>query len=77
MPFYNFYDKKTKTEFVEFMSMSVLDEYLTNNPHIEQMPSDCRIVSGVDGIRRPDDGFKDLLKEMKKNHKGGNFGKFG
>jgi hypothetical protein len=30
------------------------------------------IVSGVDGLRRPDDTFKDMLKEMKKKNPGGN-----
>lgn len=56
------------------MTYDELLEFLKANPHIDQVPSLLNIVSGVDGIRKPDQGFKDLLKEMKKVHKNGKFG---
>lgn len=58
------------------MSNTEREEYLKENPRIEQTLSKVTIVSGVDGIRKPDNGFRDLLKEMKKTHKKGNFGQF-
>jgi hypothetical protein len=56
--------------------MSELDSFLEKNPDIEQAPSRVAIVSGVDGIRKTDDGYNDILKEMKKKHKKGNFGQY-
>ena len=33
-----------------------------------------KIVSGADGIRRTDDNFRDILREIDKKHKGGRKG---
>lgn len=74
MPTYNLRNNITNEEFEQFMSMTELDEFLKLNPNIEQIPTKLNIVGGVDGIRKPDDGFRDLLKEMKKTHKKGDFG---
>ena len=38
MPTYTFYNKKTKQEYDEFMSMDGREEYLKNNSHIIQVP---------------------------------------
>ena len=39
MPYYNFKNKETGEEFEEFFTMSGREEYLKNNPHIQQTPS--------------------------------------
>ena len=64
MPTYNFLNKDTKEEFSEFMSISALDDYLKENPNIEQLVNGSpMIVSGVP--QKPDGGFRDLLKSIK------------
>jgi len=74
MPNYRFKDKNTGDEWEEFMGISAADEYLKENPHIERM------VNGVPGLAsgvmsgnrsKPDDSFRDMLKEMKKKTSGG------
>ena len=66
MPTYNFINNDTGEEYEEFMSMSELDEFLKNNPNVTQQ------VSGAPGIisgyhKKPDNGFRDILKRIKKN----------
>lgn len=66
MPTYLFKDKNTNKEWTDFLGISECEDYLKANPHIEQLVYGAPgIVSGV-GIAKPADGFKDLLKEMKK-----------
>lgn len=71
MPTYNFKNKKTGEEFTTFMFMSELKPYLENNPDIEQM---INTFSGIGdpirmGMQKPDSGFRDVLKEIKKKHR--------
>ena len=73
MPTYIFLNKNDGNEFQEFMSISERDRYLEENPHITQLVNGApMIVSGVP--RKPDNGFRDLLKDMKKNHSKGTTG---
>lgn len=70
MPTYAFKNTKTGKRHEEFMSMTELDEYLAANPHIEQLPN------GFPGIirgrpQKPNDGFRDVLREIKKKHSQG------
>jgi len=45
-----------------------MEEYLAQNPHINILPAAPMIVSGVaSGTNKPDSGFRDLLKTIKKN----------
>lgn len=55
------------------MSISEREEYLKANPHVNQ-----QIVSAPSlgdpvrlGLRKPDSGFRDRLKEIKKAHSKG------
>jgi hypothetical protein len=72
MPTYGFKNKKTGEEFETFMSMGERDIYLKEHPEIEPLISFPAIVSGVDGLRKPDDSFRDILRNIKKKHKGSN-----
>jgi hypothetical protein len=72
MPTYSFRNKKTGKEFDDMMLMSERDQYLKDNPHLEPVPTMPAIVSGVAGARRTDDNFKDVLRNIKKNHPKGN-----
>lgn len=70
MPTYSFLNNKTGEEFTEFMSISELDNFLKENPDIVQLVNGApMLVSGVN--QKPDQGFRDLLKDIKKKHSGG------
>jgi hypothetical protein len=67
MPNYTFYNKKLKEEFIENMSMSELDNFLLINPHLEQVVTAPAIADPTRlGLRKPDSGFRDVLKRVKK-----------
>ncbi len=73
MPTYNFVNTKTNEEFESFMRMSELDQYLLDNPDIQQMPSPINLHSGIGlGLRKTSDGFNDLLKSKKSFYGKGN-----
>jgi len=70
MPTYNFTDIETGREESLFMSISAMEQYLVDNPSKKLLPSTPAIVSGVSGTRKPDEGFRDILRSIKKNNKG-------
>ena len=53
------------------MSISALDEYLKTNPHVTQLVNGAPMISSGRGMGKPDNGFRDLLKDMKKKHSQG------
>lgn len=66
MPTYCFRNRETGEESEVFMSMSALDQYKTDHPELEIIVGSSNIVSSVD--IKPDQGFRDVLKEMKKKY---------
>jgi hypothetical protein len=71
MPTYKFLNNETGEEFEEFMTISALDEYLKNNQHLTQLVNGAPLISSGRGLGKPDQGFRDLLKDMKKSHSKG------
>ena len=71
MPTYKFLNNETGEEHEDFMSISALDEYLKTNPHITQLVNGAPMISSGRGMGKPDSGFRDLLKDMKKKHSQG------
>jgi hypothetical protein len=70
MPTYDFLNTETGEEFEEFMSMSAREQYLKDNPHIQQFHLGAMsIVSGVSITGKIPDGFKDVLSKVAENHK--------
>ncbi|NDG30852.1 hypothetical protein EB118_12365 [bacterium] len=68
MPTYSFRNKNTGEEFDEIMLISKLDQYKINNPHLEQLLGTPSLGDPVRlGMKKPDDSFRDLLKQIKKN----------
>lgn len=67
MPIYSMRNNQTQEEFEVNMKYSELSEYLKSNPHIQQIFT--KFPGMVDpvrvGIRKPDDGFRDVLKKAK------------
>lgn len=71
MPRYEFIDKETGEESSEIMSWKLLDQYLEDNPHLRQKLATPGFADPHRmGRIKPDDNFRDLLKETKKAHKG-------
>lgn len=70
MPTYKFVNEKGE-EFEEFMTISALDNYLKDNPNLTQLVNGAPMISSGRGMGKPDQGFRDLLKDMKKKHSGG------
>lgn len=65
MPEYTFLNKKNKKEVKYEMKISELDQFKLDNPHLEQL------ITGFGGFipgigHKPDDGFRDILREIKK-----------
>jgi hypothetical protein len=74
MPEYLFRDNNTKKEWLEWMGISAADKYLEENPHIERLVNGCPGIHsgrGLGGGLKIDNGFNDVLKEIKKKHNGG------
>ena len=71
MPTYRFLNNENGEEFEEFMTISALDDYLKNNPHLTQLINGAPMIHSGRGMKKPDNGFRDLLKDMKKKHSGG------
>jgi len=67
MPTYKFLNNDTGEEYEEFMSISALDAYLEENPNLTQLVNGAPALSSGRGIGKPDAGFRDVLKQIKKN----------
>lgn len=80
MPNYNFRDVETGTVWTDSMTMSELEQYLKDNDgKVEQVfLSALPIVDPVRlGLRKPDSGFRDVLKNIKSHHpRGGGINTF-
>lgn len=75
MPTYTFKNKETEEEFEKFMKNSEREEFLKNNPDIEQTYRYAPSV-GYDDSHKPDDGFRDILRKVKKDHPGSDVNTF-
>jgi hypothetical protein len=74
MPTYKFKNTETDEEFIQFMGISEADTFLENNPHIKKMVHGAPMLHsgrGIGGGLKIDNGFNDVLKEVKKHHNGG------
>tara|TARA_R100000479_G_C6282252_1_gene163405 strand:- start:26 stop:271 length:246 start_codon:yes stop_codon:yes gene_type:complete len=69
MPTYDFKDTTTGEVFEKRITIAERDKYLKDNPHMEQVLGMPKIVSGTDGLRKPDDSFRDILRNIDKKHK--------
>lgn len=74
MPSYIFYDPNEDKELVIEMPISSYDGFLAENPNLHPRISGAPLIHsgrGLGGGLRIDDGFNDVLKEIKKKHSGG------
>lgn len=73
MPTYRFENKNTKEEWTEFMSISEMEKFLADNPHVEQLVNGAPLIADpmrIQGtsVSKPSNGFRDVLKEVQKAH---------
>ena len=69
MPTYTFRHKETEEEFTTICTMAEREQFLEENPDYIQVPPIVAFGDSVRlGIRRIDNGFNDVLKEVKKSH---------
>lgn len=65
MPTYNFKNSETGEIFdMFFTSYTKKDEYLKEHPEVTQIIGAPGIVSGVAGTRKPDESFRDVLRNI-------------
>ena len=72
MPTYTFENIENGERFDKILSMAERQEYLEKNPNIKQLiVSPPAIGDSVRlGLRKPDDSFRDVQKNVKKHHPG-------
>jgi hypothetical protein len=71
MPTYRFLNNETGEEFEDFMGISALDVFLAENTNLTQLVNGAPMIASGRGMSKPDNGFRDLLKEMKKKNSKG------
>ena len=71
MPTYTFLNKETDEEFDILMSIAERDQYVQDNPHLTQVLRKAPSIGDPIrlGKRKPDDGFRDVLRNVKHHHK--------
>ena len=69
MPTYRFYNKRTKKEYTDLMSISEMEEFIKKK-HINILPpTTLNIVSSVGNIdSKTDNGWKDVLSKITDAH---------
>lgn len=71
MPIYSMRNNQTQEEFEVTLKYSELETYLKENTHIQQIftkfPGTGDSVRL--GIRKPDDNFRDVLRNVRHHHK--------
>lgn len=71
MPTYQVRHKKTGKVHEMFCSISEMEQYEKDHPNHEVIIGLPGIHSGIGlGVRKNDQGFKDVLRQIKKNHPG-------
>lgn len=66
MPTYNFKHIDTGEVSEHTMSISQLDEFKAANPDLQQVHLSAPKLSRDSGRTKPDEGFRDVLKSIKK-----------
>ena len=76
MPTYRFYNKKTKEEYTDLMSISEMEEFIQKK-HIKLLPpTTLNIVSSVGHVdSHTDSGWKEVLSKVSEAHPASNLAK--
>lgn len=68
MPLYNFHNKTTGEVTEQFMSISSMEQYLVDNPHLELYHSQAPAIGDTVrlGLKKTPESFRQLLKNISK-----------
>jgi hypothetical protein len=66
MPSYNFRDLNTGEISTLSFRISELDSFKLDNPHLVQVHLNAPTLARDSGNKKPDDGFRDVLRSIKK-----------
>ena len=69
MPLYDFLNTQTGEVEELMLSLSQREQFLKDNPHMQQMLGATATVSGVSITGKVPDGFKEVLEKVSENHK--------
>lgn len=75
MPTYTFRDENNNQQVIEkSMRISELDEFKLQNPHLTQLIVGAPAIGDPVrlGLKKPDAGFRDVLKNVQHHHKKNN-----
>ena len=64
MPTYEFRNKETGEVTEVFMKISQKDQYLLDNPHLEQTMTQAPAFTGDHIVVKKDSGFKEVLQKI-------------
>jgi len=67
MPTYTFHNKQTGVVEDQMMKIAEKEQYLIDNPDVEQVHTGLNIVAGVGGIKQ-DSGWKENLSRIAEAH---------
>lgn len=70
MPSYTFRHKETGEILEDFMTISAHEQFLTENPQWETLILAAPMISFSTHTMKVDQGFKDVLKNIKSHHRG-------
>lgn len=70
MPLYRIIDIQSDEIEEHLCSWNSIQELLANSPNKKLLPAAPAIVSGVSGRLKPDEGFRDVLRNIKSKHRG-------
>ena len=71
MPNYTFKNTNTNETFDVSMRIAELDQYKLDNPHLSQLIVRAPSIGDAHrmGLIKPDDGFRDVLRNVQHHHK--------
>jgi hypothetical protein len=69
MPLYDFLNTQTGEVEELMLSLSQREQFLKDNPHMQQVLGATATVSGVSITGKVPDGFKEVLAKVSENHK--------
>lgn len=70
MPMYKTENTHTGEITTHLCSWETISQFLADNSSENLVPAAPAIVSGVAGLRKPDEGFRDVLRNIKQHHRG-------
>jgi hypothetical protein len=69
MPNYTYFNSQTEELEIHSMPISELESFREKNPHLEQRITLIPLADPTRlGLRKPDSGFRDALKHVKRSH---------